>query len=92
MVQFSNREKEHKLGINITTVGLKSEATGISERLMNTIHKRGKRSIEKEELCFSTPKEEKKNVKKLIVNAYNVISCGHVSLCKRLQEIGFKWT
>ena len=38
---------------NITAVT--SEATGISERLMNTILKEGKGFLAKGELCFSTP-------------------------------------
>ena len=48
MAQFFIQEKEHKLDINITAII--SEATGISERLMNTIPKEGKGSLGKAEL------------------------------------------
>ena len=43
--------KQYKLDINITAVT--SEATGVSERLKNTILKEGKGFLGKEELCFS---------------------------------------
>ena len=44
-----------------------SEATGISERLMNTVLKEGKESFGKGKLCFFTHKG-KKYVKKIIVH------------------------
>ena len=52
---FSKRQKEEqKLNINIAAVT--SETTRVSKRLVSTIHKVGKESLEKGELCFSTPK------------------------------------
>ena len=65
MAQFFIQEKEHKLDINITAVT--SQATGISGRLINTILKEGKGSLEKGELFFSTRKGKKYS--KIIVNA-----------------------
>ena len=61
VVQFFKEEKEHKSGINITAVT--SEATRVSEILMNMIPEEGNGSTEKEELCLSTPKWKKKHMR-----------------------------
>ena len=54
MAQFLKKQKEQKLN-NISAVT--SEATRVSKRLVSTILKEGKESLEKGELCFPTPKE-----------------------------------
>ena len=54
MVSFF--KQEHELDINITAVT--SDATRVSERLMNTILEDCKGSLKKQDLYFSTPKEE----------------------------------
>lgn len=54
---FKKQKEQHNMDMNIATVT--SEATGVSERLVNTVLKEGKQSLERGELSFSTPKGKK---------------------------------
>ena len=59
MAQFFKKTKRRaKIKHNITAVT--SEATRVLKRLVSTILKEGKESLEDRKLCFSTPKGVKK--------------------------------